>query len=178
MGEIWKDIDGFDGLYQISNHGRVKSFKRYREGRILKPARYTNGYLFVHLTPRNATKRGKYPRQLVHRLVAQTFIVNPNNYPCVNHINGIKDCNFYWNLEWCTKRQNTQHAIETGLITSVNHVQRRVEITCDNVRICFKTMQECCEYFNFTKCWLGNYIRKHGNPCTYNGWRIQVFERR
>ena len=176
--EIWKDIEGFEGLYQVSSFGNIKSFKRYSEGKLLKPAKYSNGYLFVHLTPKGATKKEKYPRNLVHRLVAEAFIPNPNNLPQVNHKNGIKDCNECENLEWRTRKENIKHAIETGLISEINHVKREVQLKRGNVVIDFPTMVDCCDYFGFTKCWLGNYIRKNGNPCEYNGWTICVFERR
>lgn len=106
MTEIWKDIDGYDGLYQVSNLGHVKSFRRGRE-RILKASPNSNGYPKVSL--------GKCNNTFVHRLVATAFVPNPDDKPEVNHINGDKSDNRAVNLEWCTPSENTQHAFTTGL---------------------------------------------------------------
>lgn len=114
MQEIWKDIVDYEGLYQVSNLGNVKSIgrwidakckgKRWQEEKILKPSVEGQGYLFVSLC-----KNGKVKFFKVHRLVAQAFISNPNNYPCVNHINEIKDNNKVENLEWCTVKYNNNY---------------------------------------------------------------------
>lgn len=99
MQEIWKDIDGFKGKYQVSNYGNVKSLI-HDKPRLLKPS-LTNGYLTVTLS--NKKGSSKY---LVHRLVAFAFIPNPNNYKEVNHIDEIKTNNCVTNLEWCTRAYN------------------------------------------------------------------------
>jgi hypothetical protein len=104
--EIWKTINGFDD-YQVSNLGRVKSFKRGKE-KILAD-RKRKGYLSVCLSNINI----KYVTN--HRLVAESFLPNINNKPCINHINGIKHDNRVENLEWVTHSENTQHAFDTGL---------------------------------------------------------------
>jgi hypothetical protein len=93
------------GIYYVSNLGRVK-----RDGRILKPWISSTGYACLKLTNGLKVKRCK-----VHRLVAESFRPNPNQYKCVNHINGIKTDNRAVNLEWCTSSQNNIHAVETGL---------------------------------------------------------------
>lgn len=107
--EIWRDIDGYDGLYQVSNFGRVKSFK-YKTPRILKLTPYPNGYLRVDLHYNGAVKSAS-----VHRLVAEAFIPNPDGKPEVNHINGDKTDNHVENLEWATRTENVQHALMSGL---------------------------------------------------------------
>ena len=110
MKEIWKDINGFEGVYQISNHGRLKSFKKDKNGKILKNTNKKGGYFSVVLEYKNNTKHTR-----IHRLVAESFIPNPNNYPCVNHIDGNKQNNNVENLEWCTYKQNFEHSKRIGL---------------------------------------------------------------
>lgn len=105
--EIWKEIIGYEGLYEISNTGLVKSITR---NIILKP-RISNGYFRLGLTD----KYGKRPHFLVHRLVGLHFIHNPNNYPIINHLDGNKLNNDVTNLEWTTYQGNTRHSFKTGL---------------------------------------------------------------
>lgn len=115
--EIWKDIRGYEGKYQVSNCGRVKSLlkwyplqKRYvQREKILKPSIMTKGYLGVKLCLNNERTFK------LHRLVAEAFIPNPENKPQVNHINGDKTDNSVENLEWCTNKENSQHSHTTGL---------------------------------------------------------------
>lgn len=117
MDEIWKDIKGYEGLYQISNLGRVKNYERKvricRRGyeglrihkeRIMKPSINNRGYAFVSLC-----KDGKYKTKFVHRMVAENFISNPNNYPCVNHKDENPLNNSIDNLEWCTYAYNNAY---------------------------------------------------------------------
>ena len=123
--EVWKDVKGYKGLYQVSNLGRVKSLDRkidvkakdkkkhkrkYKET-ILKQCDNGNVYLYVNLY-----KNKKVCRKRVNRLVAIAFLDNPNNYPIVNHINGIKTDNRLENLEWVTHQENILHAIDNGMI--------------------------------------------------------------
>lgn len=115
MNEIWRDVVGYEGLYQVSNIGRVKSLPRngtIKEERILKPRITKNGYLYVHLRNGSISKYVK-----VHKMVAVAFIPNPENKPQINHINGIKTDNRVDNLEWNTASENMLHAIKLGLYT-------------------------------------------------------------
>ena len=103
MDEIWHDIDGYEGLYQISNKGRVKSLKCGKE-RIRTPVITNDGYLNVILY-KNTTAQ----HRLIHRLVAEVFIPNPENKPQVNHKDENKLNNCVNNLEWATAKENINH---------------------------------------------------------------------
>lgn len=114
MKEVFKDIAGYEGLYQVSNLGRVKSLPRKRtinKERILKPKLNKNGYLEVALC-----KNSQYKMWRVHKLVANAFISNPENKSQINHINGRKEDNRAENLEYCTASENIKHAWDKGLI--------------------------------------------------------------
>ena len=101
--EYWKSVVGYEGLYMVSNWGRVKSIKFGKE-RILKPVTNSSGYLLVGLYKNNIEK--KYS---VHRLVAEAFIPNPYNLPQVNHKDENKQNNVVSNLEWCTHEYNNTY---------------------------------------------------------------------
>lgn len=100
--EIWKDIEGYENLYRISNIGRVQ---RVTSGRILRSYDVHLGYLQVHLC-----KDGKVKNMFVHRLVAMAFIPNPDNLPVVNHKDRNPSNNKVDNLEWCTQEYNSKYA--------------------------------------------------------------------
>lgn len=106
MKEVFKDIPGYEGKYQVSNLGRVKSLDYNKTGkeRILKLRQNNSGYLYVILC-----KNGKLKNYLVHRLVATTFIENPDNLPCVNHKDLNRHNNKVSNLEFCTYYYNNTY---------------------------------------------------------------------
>lgn len=114
MQEVWKDVAGYEGYYQVSNMGRVKGLDRYIRysnglerkvaGIVLKPNTDKDGYKTVTLTVSRKPKTYK-----VHRLVAQAFVENPNNYPVINHIDEDKSNNSAGNLEWCTIGYNNEY---------------------------------------------------------------------
>ena len=118
--EKWKDIKGYEGMYLISDLGRVMSISRekvagfnlYRkETIILRTYVDTYGYYSITLTD----KKGNRKNHKIHRLIAEAFLENEYNKPCINHIDGNKKNNNIDNLEWCTKKENNIHAIKTGL---------------------------------------------------------------
>lgn len=118
MTEIWKDVVGYEGRYQVSNQGNMKSIRYLKTKdtysiKQLKPKRNWDGYLRIQLW-----KDCKAVYVSIHRLVAQSFIDNPEDKPFVNHKNGIKDDNRVENLEWVSQKENIQHAWETGLAKS------------------------------------------------------------
>lgn len=99
--EIWKDIKGYENLYQVSTYGNIKSYYR---NKILKPKIDKDGYCLINLYKNKICKTFK-----IHRLVAQHFINNPNGYKEINHINEIKSDNHLVNLEWCTHKYNNNY---------------------------------------------------------------------
>ena len=100
--EVWKDCKYYEGLYQVSSEGRVWNIRLQR---YIKPFVKDNGYLTVALT----NKYGKRAKEYVHRIVALTFIPNPNNYPDVNHIDEVKSNNRVDNLEWISHKDNCNY---------------------------------------------------------------------
>lgn len=123
--EIWKPINGYEGLYEVSNLGNIKTLERiYLSGngkkainkvkeKLIKTYNNGHGYSYVSLR-----KNGIKTAISVHRIVAKEFIPNINNLKCVNHKNGIKNDNRVENLEWCTYKENSEHAKQIGLIKS------------------------------------------------------------
>ena len=110
MNEIWKDIEGFENIYQVSNFGRVRSLDRkvwnyVKPGRILKPHNNGHGYFNVSLHNKDKIEKHAY----VHILVAKAFIPNPKEYTQVNHKDFDKSNNCIGNLEWVSPKQNKKH---------------------------------------------------------------------
>lgn len=110
MNELWRNIDGYKGMYQVSSLGRVRSYKSKKEW-ILKPGKNNSGYLYVNLC-----QDGKYKSMSVHRLVATYFLGKSSLV--VNHKDGDKLNNILGNLEWISDSDNRKHAKENGLLAS------------------------------------------------------------
>lgn len=141
MEEIWKDIEGYEGLYQVSNLGRVKSlnYHRTRKEQLLKPTKSNRGYFKVYLN-----KNGKMKTFNVHRLVAQAFIENPNNYPCVNHKDENKINNIVDNLEYCTVAYNNVYGTRVDRVNE----SRSKPIYCLETDKIYKSIKECAKELN------------------------------
>lgn len=135
MKEKWKDIKGYEGLYQVSNLGRIKSLRGNSE-RILKPGANNKGYLYVRLY-----KNSKSKWFTLHRLVAEAFIPNPENKSQVNHIDEDKTNNVVSNLEWMTPKDNANH----GTRTSRMIISKSIPIAAikDETRLEFKSQKHC-----------------------------------
>lgn len=135
---MWKDIPNFEGQYEVSDNGDVRSVNRIvtdrfgktygLKGRILKTNKTKNGYLLVHLS-----KNGQVTPVYIHKIVAKLFVSNPNNLPVVNHKDGNKENCKASNLEWVTYSENNQHAYDTGLHPK-GEQQYKAKLTEANIR--------------------------------------------
>lgn len=132
MEEKWKDIINYEGYYQISNFGNIRSLDRkirfnkgysIKKGKMLKPILNKKGYYKVSLS-----KKQKEKRFFIHRLVAIHFIENPLSKEQVNHKDGNKKNNRADNLEWCTNLENQRHAIKNGLIDNEQRIQQAINM--------------------------------------------------
>lgn len=130
MKEIWRDIEGYENLYQVSNLGRVKSLGNgicNSKEKILKAIKHNCGYLSICLY-----KYGKSKKYFVHRLVAHAFIPNPYNLPQVNHISEDKTNNRVDNLEWCDCKYNINYGTHNKKVSEsqTNHPKKSKKVLC------------------------------------------------
>lgn len=177
--EVWKDIEGYEGLYQVSSHGRVRSVDRelpiskngwkffYRRlpGKVLKQCYVGLGYLFVGLSGKAA---------LVHRLVAQAFIPNPNNLPFINHKDENKTNNHVENLEWCDHIYNIHYG--TYQDRMAKSLSKRIEqLTLQGEHVAFYDgATTAAKAFNGTKSSISQAAR--GVTHTSHGYRWRYVE--
>lgn len=158
MEEIWKDVVGYEGLYKISNHGRLISLK-YGKEKILKFGK-ARGYLQTNLH-----KNGKFKKAFIHRLVASAFIDNPDDLPQVNHKDENKTNNNACNLEWCTAKYNSNYGTGTErrtdpkrkiVIQSMNGITieefKSIKETADKLKMSTTTVRKCCNEKLKTSC--------------------------
>ena len=174
--EIWKDVVGFEGFYKVSNKGNVHSVSRKnalgknREGRMLKPIYDKDGYIRVNLC-----KKGKQKTRLIHRLVLEAFVPNPNGYPEVNHRDEVKTNNHVENLEWCTREYNMNYGTTTIRVgQKLSKKVKAVNVETGEV-ITFNSATEAMNkgYFDASRACRGIY-------CTsghlYKGYRWSYWE--
>lgn len=179
MDEVWKDIPGFENLYQISNYGKVKSLSRkcpspygfyFTKEKILKSSKNQKGYLTIKLNNKKTNYKHSFP---IHRLVAIAFIPNPDNKPQVNHIDCNKTNNFVSNLEWCTNGENQLHAYKHGLnhhsknagrkkrkVAQIDIKTNKVIKIFDSIADATKTLCKNSKTRNITMCCKKQYGRK------------------
>lgn len=174
MKEIWKDIKDYEGLYQVSNLGNVKSLDRYVNykikdtkrkllGKSKKLSLNEKGYLKVTLH-----KNCKGKTREVQRLVAETFIPNPENKPQVNHIDGNKTNNYVTNLEWVTESENMVHAfniLERGLREVKQYDLKGNYIST------YKSVKEAGEKNNIARCGISNVLHGKRNKAGGYLWK-------
>ena len=155
--EIWKTIAGFND-YQVSNLGRIKSFKKGKE-KILKTGLNTNKYHWLKLFKKSESKC-----KLVHSLVAEHFLENKFNLPFINHIDGVKTNNKLSNLEWCTQKQNVNHAWSLGLC-KISEKQKilskeraSIKVIDTKTNVIFNSIKEAAEFIGMNQTTLGTHL--------------------
>ena len=158
--EEWRDIVGYEGLYQVSNQGRVRSLDREvkrkgnsictLKGKIKKNTIGKKGYLYTYLTDKNGNTKSIF----THRLVAQAFISNPENKPEIDHINGIRNDNRVENLRWVTKEENMNNPLTkenqkiTNKRSSNPNSKMVICIFPDGNEILFKCKEDLKDYLS------------------------------
>lgn len=170
MEEIWRDIEGYEGLYQVSDLGRVK---RGTSGRILKGYKITGDYLGVKLCKNNIKSTQK-----IHRLVAQAFIPNPENKPQVNHIDEDKTNNVVSNLEWMTATENNNYGTRNERAAKTISKLKSIPIIATNIKTGefqeFNSTKECARQLglhtsNITAVLKGRLKQTGGYTFKYKG---------
>lgn len=180
--EYWVSIHGYEGLYEISNLGRVKSLSRLVKNkngmrcvseRIIKQKLDKDGYLLINLCKNQ--KMGTYK---MHRLVAYAFIQNADSKPQINHINGIRGDNRCENLEWCTNGENQRHAYKflnkktpMGMKGRYGHDPRSKPVVCVNTGERFVSAKHAARLMNIHKKSI--LYNCHGKQKSASGYQFQ-----
>lgn len=185
MSEIWKDIEGYEGLYQVSNLGRVRSLDRNVLITRLDGSKHNHEYKGVLKNQRvhrdkylitSLCKNGTFKSCKVHRLVAQTFIPNPENKPQVNHIDGNKQNNCVDNLEWVNASENNNHAFKLGL-RKISEYHKKVakefkskKVQCLETGEVFNSAKDACIKLKIADNAICRSIKRNGKAGGYT-WR-------
>lgn len=172
MNEIWRDIPGYEGLYQVSNYGNVRSMNYMNTGtvKVLKQKVNNYGYSLINLN-----YNGERKTYSVHRLVTAAFLENPDNKPQVNHIDGCKINNNVSNLEYVTPGDNQKHAYDTGLKNSQGSYEaNRKPVRCITTGKEFASINEAALYYNINRRSIGFCLSgKQKSAGKYNGQKLQ-----
>lgn len=180
MEEIWKPVVGFEGRYEVSNLGNVRSLdtfvvysngrSRVHKGRVLK-FDYKHGYRYVTLI---GTEK-KLNCKRVHRLVAEAFIPNLNNLPEVNHIDFNRANNRVENLEWCNRAENVLHSFNAGRNNGVYAAGKKNKkpIVCETDGKVFNSMREAAKYYKLFESGISSSCR---NGCKCGGFKFSYIE--
>ncbi len=176
MDEIWKPIPGYEGYYEASNLGRIRSVDRYTRNRwgsktfhksqFMKCRVVTNGYTHVKLT-----KKGKKCEPLVHRIIASLFVPNIDNLPQVNHIDGNKKNNCASNLEWCTNSENQLHS--RRVLKRICGLPRK-PVMCIETGEFFETAHHAARALNLNAA--GIYSVCEGRNSHTGGWHFKYVD--
>jgi hypothetical protein len=171
---IWKDLIDYEGFYEVSDSGlirsvdRIDSIGRFKKGKVLNGGLTTNGYMYFVSSVNGVTKN-----ILWHRAILCSFY--PQNLKLeVNHINGIKSDNRLCNLEWMTRSENIVHARKIGL-SKACYIERKVKVTDENGCIYnFKTMASCSKFFGKSKTYMHGLIGRFGCEFEFKGYTFEV----
>ena len=173
MEEIWKDISGYEGVYQVSNLGNVRSLDRLDgrgrniQGVLLKQVISTNDYLKVTLY-----KNGKSKTKTVHRLVAEAFIPNTENKPQVNHIDEDKLNNIVYNLDWMTNIENTNHG--TGIERATFNKSHKIQ--CSNGKI-YSSIISAARELNLSDGNIGQHLKGNTSYTHVGGYTFERIDK-
>lgn len=175
MQEVWRDILGYEGYYQASSLGHVRSstreitqkghkscYTRIMNGKTICPRKQNSNYDLVWLS-----KDGEVHPQLVHRLVAQTFIINSDNKPCVNHINGNKSDNRVDNLEWCYYSENIKHSHNIA-----GRKRTAKFIVCVELNRTFQGITDAASKLNINRCSISHALNGKSKSAGGFKWRF------
>lgn len=190
--ETWKDVVGYEGLYQVSNFGRVKSIEHYsavkrgdivmnmkKPGRILQPLIRQHGYLGVQLYGRGGHATKNMKTFSIHRLVAEAFIPNPDGLEEVNHINEDKQDNRMVNLEWISHKDNTNFGNTQKKRVATNRVKHNKFIPILQYSIngdFIKRFDSISDAARETHTYAGNIIKCAKGNYTHTGGYVWKYE--
>lgn len=173
--ELWKDILDYEGLYQVSNTGRVRSidrettqlghkniYTRIIRGQEIKQRKINSGYCIVRLC-----KDGVCKAVTVHRLVAIAFIGNKGSEFQVNHKDGNKNNNCVDNLEWCTQSENVKHSY-----AKLSHAKNTVKVKCVETGECFESIKQAAQHIGISRCAINAAVS--GRNKTAGGYRWSI----